>query len=122
MSDVILVAIAVGFAAVCIWLGVRIFNRRERWAKRTLAGFIAFPVLYLASFGPACWLTNRRADHWKCPRAMVVYWPLGHAFTVMGLRRQRTGNRFIQAGHEVLTWWITVGLPKDGSAIFPTSS
>jgi hypothetical protein len=47
------------FAALCIWLSVRIFNRRERWAKRTLAAVVGLPVLYVASFGPACWFTSR---------------------------------------------------------------
>jgi len=42
-------------AAVCLWLGVRIFNRRERWAKWTLAAIVCPPALYLLGFGPACW-------------------------------------------------------------------
>jgi hypothetical protein len=45
----------VTFAALCVWLTVRIINRRERWAKWTLAAVIGLPVLYAASFGPACW-------------------------------------------------------------------
>ena len=32
--------LAVAFAALCVWLTVRIVNRRERWAKWTLAGAI----------------------------------------------------------------------------------
>jgi len=44
-------------AAFCVWLAVRIFNRRERWAKWTLAGLVlGLPLLYVLSFGPACWL------------------------------------------------------------------
>jgi hypothetical protein len=47
----------VAFAAFGIWLGVRIFNRRERWAKRTAVGIVvALPVLYVGSFGPMCWI------------------------------------------------------------------
>jgi hypothetical protein len=38
---------------------VRIVNRRERWAKRTLAAAIALPILYVLSFGPACWIAGR---------------------------------------------------------------
>jgi hypothetical protein len=34
---ILLPALAVAFAAVCVWLTVRIVNRRERWAKWTLA-------------------------------------------------------------------------------------
>src|SRR5437899_2862266 len=47
-------------AAFCIWLTVRIVNRRERWAKRTLAAVVGLTVLYVLSFGPACWLPAPR--------------------------------------------------------------
>jgi hypothetical protein len=50
----------VAFAAICVWLTVRIVNRRERWAKWTLAGtVIGAPALYVLSFGPACWIVSR---------------------------------------------------------------
>jgi hypothetical protein len=66
---ILLPALAVAFAAFCVWLGVRIVNRRERWAKWTLAAVIGLPVLYVASFGPACWWFSRSfrptAD-WAC--------------------------------------------------------
>jgi hypothetical protein len=51
--------VAVVLAAFCVWLGVRIINRRERWAKLTLAVVVGLPVLYVASFGPACWIASR---------------------------------------------------------------
>jgi hypothetical protein len=38
------------FGAFCVWLAVRIFNRRERWAKRTAGLTIALAVVYLLSF------------------------------------------------------------------------
>jgi hypothetical protein len=56
--SIVLPALAVPFAAFCVWLGVRIVNRRERWAKWTLAGVLGVPVLYALSFGPACWLVR----------------------------------------------------------------
>jgi hypothetical protein len=46
------------FVAYCIWLTVRIVNRRERWAKRTAAGLVIV-LAYPLSFGPACWLADR---------------------------------------------------------------
>jgi hypothetical protein len=49
----------VSFAAFCVWLTVRIFNRRERWAKWTLAAVVGVPMLYVASFGPWCWILSR---------------------------------------------------------------
>lgn len=54
-----LAIVAVLFAACCVWLTVRIVNRRERWAKWTLGGLAALPLLYIGSFGPACWLVSR---------------------------------------------------------------
>jgi hypothetical protein len=56
---IVLPVLGVAFAAFCIWLAVRIFNRRERWAKWTLATVIGLPVLYVGSFGPACALVDR---------------------------------------------------------------
>ena|SRR5436190_4328290 len=56
------IAVAVygsAFVALCVWLTVRIVNRRERWAKQTLAAVVVVPVLYVASFGPACWIVSR---------------------------------------------------------------
>lgn len=52
----VLPALAVAFAAFCVWLAVRILNRRERWAKWTFAAVVGVPILYVMSFGPACWL------------------------------------------------------------------
>ncbi|MBI3861955.1 MAG: hypothetical protein HY290_08660 [Planctomycetia bacterium] len=53
---ILLPTLAVSFAAVCIWLTVRIVNRRERWAKWTAVTVVGLPVLYVASFGPVYWL------------------------------------------------------------------
>ena len=51
--------LAVAFTAFCVWLTVRFVNRRERWAKWTLVAIVGLPVLYVASFGPACWIVSR---------------------------------------------------------------
>jgi hypothetical protein len=56
--SIVLSCLAVAFAAFCIWLTVRIVNRRERRAKWTLAVVVGVPALYVASFGPACWLVS----------------------------------------------------------------
>ena len=57
---VLLLLMAVSYAAGLIWLTVRVINRKERWAKWTLAATIVGPpVLYVLSFGPACWLNER---------------------------------------------------------------
>ena len=50
-------ALGVAFVALVVWLTVRIINRREQWAKWTLAGtMIGVPILYVLGFGPICWL------------------------------------------------------------------
>ncbi|HEY3965895.1 MAG TPA: hypothetical protein VGM05_15150 [Planctomycetaceae bacterium] len=56
----LLPALAIAFTAFCVWLGVRIVNRHERWAKWALALVIVLPMLYVGSFGPACWLACDR--------------------------------------------------------------
>lgn len=50
-----LLIVGFAFAAFCVWLTVRIINRRERWAKWTLTVVVVVPTLYSLSFGPAYW-------------------------------------------------------------------
>jgi hypothetical protein len=57
---VALAVFGVAFTAFSIWLTVRFINRRERWAKWTMATVVGSPILYVASFGPACWLADRK--------------------------------------------------------------
>src|ERR1700730_11269327 len=47
--------LGVALVAFCVWLVVRVFNRRERWAQRMLATAVGLPMLYALSFG-AVWL------------------------------------------------------------------
>jgi len=51
--------LAIPYVAFWMWLTLRFVNRRERWAKRALSVIATLPILYVASFGPACWLTSR---------------------------------------------------------------
>jgi len=79
--SIILPALAVAFAAFCVWLGVRIFNRRERWAKWTLAAVVGLPLLYVASFGPACWWFSPRVGlTGDCVDVPAVYLPIGRIY------------------------------------------
>jgi len=55
---IVLPTLAVAFAAFCVWLGVRVFNRRERWAKWTAVGLVVM-LAYPMGFGPACWVSSR---------------------------------------------------------------
>ncbi len=91
---VILPTLAVAFAAFCIWLTVRIVNRRERSAKWTMAAAIMLPTLYVLSTGPAVWLCGgeQNLPGWL----MTIYWPL----TVMP-----EGPEFIE---DAFTWYVVL--------------
>jgi hypothetical protein len=73
---IILPALAVAFAAFCVWLGVRIVNRRDRWAKWSLAAVVGPPLLYILSFGPMCWYASRliQIDDDR-DKADLIGWP-----------------------------------------------
>jgi uncharacterized membrane protein YfcA len=49
MDDVI-PALGMIFAAFAVWLGVRIFNRRERWAIRTAVAIALIVVLCVGTY------------------------------------------------------------------------
>ncbi len=51
--------LGVAYGALWVWLGVRIFNRRERWAKWAAMGLVALPGLYALSSGPMVTLAFR---------------------------------------------------------------
>lgn len=89
--------LSIAFAASCVWLTIHIVNRRERWAKRTLAAVvIGVPFLYVASFGPVCWWWSnpwrQPSDKYFIPRKMEpseelfipeapgIFWPIGWVY------------------------------------------
>ena|SRR5579864_1831371 len=114
---IILIAVlAFAFAAIGVWLTVRVINRRERWAKWTLAAvLLGVPVLYLASFGPVCWITA------AAPRVgrelgstkpwMRIYFPIGAV-----IHRTRSEN------NNYVKLWITWGATRNGSVHVPTDA
>lgn len=55
---IVMSVLAVAFAALCVWLTVRIINRRERWARWTLA-VVLLLVSYPLSAGPVDGLDTR---------------------------------------------------------------
>jgi hypothetical protein len=75
-EDQILPRLGLVVAAFGVWLGVRIINRRERWAKRTALVIVVVPTLYVLSFGPACW--------WMADRSF--------GYTITRCRRLLTGQ------------------------------
>lgn len=74
MEEIILPVLGVAFAAFCIWLTVRIINRRERWAKWTAITVVVI-LVYPLSFGPACWIASRTGGG-HAPVVSAVYRPL----------------------------------------------
>ena len=81
---IVLSIFGIAIAAFCVWLTVRIVNRRERWAKWTLASVFGVPLLYVLSFGPACWWFSTYEPPtvpsfaWgEWPYAPCIYWPFG---------------------------------------------
>jgi hypothetical protein len=79
---ILLPALAVAFAAFCVWLGVRIVNRRERWAKWT-AGLVALTafVLYPLSLPwVTSYLTLRDVTAERRVHLVPLYAPLTRLF------------------------------------------
>jgi hypothetical protein len=61
------------FAAIVVWLTIRIINRRETWAIRTALGLFVV-AMYPVSFGPVCWITSRaNVGAWAIP---MIYRPM----------------------------------------------
>src|SRR5262249_45092404 len=88
---------------------------RSRKARLTVAVILVLPVLYMLSFGPACWMTAvplnggssdcgndaslivSNSEVAGPPKALRAYWPLGWAAT----------NGSIPAAiRGVLWWWV----------------
>lgn len=107
---VVLPALAVAFAAFCVWLTVRIINRRERWAKRTAAA-VAISVLYVASFGPASWLGNRYEGAY--PWYAAIYWPIGWIAVNSPLPVNKAIRRYAEIGRKIAPiqgmWMMPIG-------------
>jgi hypothetical protein len=99
-------------AAFCLWLAVRVFNRRERWAKWALIGLVLV-LAYPLSFGPACWWFSAKRRvlapndgtlvdlgfHYA-PR---IYWPIGKFFVLCPRSMQKMLDWYATLdGHDVM--------------------
>jgi hypothetical protein len=103
--SILLPTLFAGFAGACIWLGVRYFNRRDRWAKWTLVLVLSLPTLYVASFGPACWITSRL--DYGTSLVPIVYRPLIRRFSLKRLDPRPTTFRGF------LVWYSAMGAAPD---------
>src|SRR5262245_59417529 len=69
-------ALTVAYVAACLWLAVRITNRRERCAKQAALGMVLALVMYQLSLGPThcvAWCLHSKS-FWRA--ANVVYGPV----------------------------------------------
>lgn len=85
-----------------------------RFRRRVLLALFAVPVLYFASFGPACWMAAapRIPGTADAPRFwMRLYYPIGALIH----RTQSQDNRYWRG-------WITWGAGKGGRVIVPTDA
>lgn len=99
----LLPTLGVIFAAFCVWLTVRIVNRRERWAKWTAVAAVGGPVLYFASFGPACWIVSRTETS-IANYAEIIYWPV---LRIAALDHSDGGGPFADAIRDYASFGIS---------------
>lgn len=92
--NLLLAVLGVGFAAFCVWLGVRLVNRREKWAKWTAVGLVmAVFVLYplsmpwaeaaIISAARSAVVRNEKLPGWVSDGATGIYTPLLYGLSVM---------------------------------------
>ena len=98
-----LMIFGVAFAAFCVWLVVRIVNRRERWAKWTAVGLAVILVAYPMSLGPMTGLVSRGLVSRQTTRVVQnVFTPLQYvaaphaASTIKQEALSRDGNVAVQ--------------------------
>ena len=106
--NIIVPVVGVAFAAFAVWLGLRIFNRHERWAKRTAIGLLAgLSLFYLLSFGPAVWLTAR---DWNFGRSFDGRTTFVESFYRPVLWSSARANSWLG---KAVGWWGSLGVPDD---------
>jgi RsiW-degrading membrane proteinase PrsW (M82 family) len=75
--EILLAAVGIACAAFCVWLVVRIANRRERWAKRMAVALVVLLAGYPLSIGPVFCLRIMIGDpQWAKDAYEFTYLPL----------------------------------------------
>jgi hypothetical protein len=104
--------LGIAFAAACVWLAVRLVNRREKPGVGLWAAVVVIAVLvgYPLSIGPACWVKDRYSPESK--------FMLGDAYRPIIWTADRCPE-FVKAG---LRWYLSVGLREREYATFSDHS
>lgn len=81
-------------------------KKRPLWPFLT-AALLGLPVLYVASFGPACWIASRNKA--IQPAFQKLFWPVGW-ITNIGMREREAVPR-----HSLVIWhyanfWLPAGV------------
>ena len=88
-------------------------DRKKHGAAFWATVGLFLPVLYVLSFGPACWWTAEAFGPGRVTNfsdsVMVVYWPLG----AVAVNEKSPFSK-------PLRWWITLGVPSGKIAFIPT--
>jgi hypothetical protein len=96
-----LAVFGVAFAAFCVWLTVRIVNRRERWARRTGIVMSLVVALYPPSIGPSWWLIHQTwCPEWLQNAFSRIYFPIILLFDNAPLT-----IRNAMESYAALWWW-----------------
>ena len=95
-DEIVSAILLVVWAVFCVWLVVRVINRRQRWAKWTLGTVLAVPVVYAASYGPWMWYATAIKHD---PKMM---WPAFYR----PLARVAWNGPFAAPYTAYLNWWI----------------
>jgi hypothetical protein len=79
-----------------------------------MAAVVGVPVLYVASFGPACWWFAEEVevdDGYVYHRSSVIYWPIGWAYfeSAYKSRIQRMIEWYATRRHDRVLIWIDNG-------------
>jgi hypothetical protein len=99
---------AVVFGAFCVWLAVRIFNRRERWVKWTMVGLIVVSITYPLSFGLVTWLVAEMFDWDPNPRRANARWD-AYALIYRPLLEMESDGP--QPVREMIAWYMRFWFP-----------
>ena len=97
--DVAVPTACVALGAFVVWLSVRAFSRRERWARPLWVATLVTLAIYLLSMGPVWWLTRRVA----LPDRVIAL--IDFVYDPIWWCRWNGPSWFSDAVQTYLNWW-----------------